>query len=160
MGGQKKEYIPFEEFVKNSGVKESTIKRRYKEIPGIEKTDDGFRVLSGTRYPCSLKRFKLKNSNEKRYALLQKISEYKYVTHKDLRVEYLQFMDMLRDFLSAGLIQPNNLCNEYGANAYDCTMLGDELLQGRKETNIKRMANLIAEASGIFTGAVISKVSS
>lgn len=48
---EKIDYIDFEEFVNNAGVKESTIKRRYKKIPGIIKTKKGFRVISGTRYP-------------------------------------------------------------------------------------------------------------
>ena len=30
-------YIEFDEFVNNSGFKESTIKRNYKRIPGIQK---------------------------------------------------------------------------------------------------------------------------
>lgn len=62
-------YISFDEFVNNSGVKESTIKRRYKLIPGIIKSDAGFTVVSGTRYPCDLHRYGLKNSGEKRFAL-------------------------------------------------------------------------------------------
>ena len=49
-------YISFDEFVNNSGVKESTIKRRYKLIPGITKSNAGFTVVSGTRYPCDLHR--------------------------------------------------------------------------------------------------------
>ena len=103
-------YISFDEFVNNSGVKESTIKRRYKLIPGITKSNAGFTVVSGTRYPCDLHRYGLKNSGEKRFALLKMISQYKYVTHKDLKIEYKQFQDMLRELLSAGLIQYNNLC--------------------------------------------------
>ena len=36
------EYISFDEFVNNTGRAEATIKRRYKDIPGIIKTKDGF----------------------------------------------------------------------------------------------------------------------
>ena len=158
MSRKKLQYISFEEFVNNSGVKASTIKRKYKQIPGITKTETGFVVLSGTRYPCDLHRYGLKDSGEKRYALLKMISQYKYVTHKDLKVEHLQFQDMLRDLLSAGLIQPNNLCNDYGANAYDCSPLGDELLQKSSNTAKMEIVNLIAGAVGTFTGAVISQV--
>ena len=43
------EYISFDEFVNNTGRAESTIKKRYKEIPDITKTQKGFRVISGTR---------------------------------------------------------------------------------------------------------------
>ena len=48
-------YISFDEFVNNSGVKESTIKRRYKLIPGIIKSDAGFTVVSGTAF-CGTQR--------------------------------------------------------------------------------------------------------
>ena len=67
MNKKNAKYIPFEEFVEKVSVKESTIKRRYKEIPGITKTENGFAVLSGTRYPCDLHRYKLSTSAKKRY---------------------------------------------------------------------------------------------
>ena len=158
MKKKKIEYIPFQEFVSNSGVKESTIKRKYKQIPGIQKTKNGYSVVSGTRYPCDLHRYKLKNSGDKRYVLLKMISEYKYITHKDLRIEQQQFQDMLRDLLSAKLIQQNHLCNNYGANAYDCTVLGDEFIQRTDNATKNDLVKLIASATGTFTGAVISQV--
>lgn len=158
MKKKKIEYIPFQEFVSNSGVKESTIKRKYKQIPGIQKTKNGYSVVSGTRYPCDLHRYKLKNSGDKRYVLLKMISEYKYITHKDLRIEHQQFQDMLRDLLSANLIQRNYLCNEYGANAYDCSVLGDELLRNTDKAAKNEIINLIASATGTFTGAIFSQV--
>ena len=158
MSEKKVKYITFDEFINNSGVKGSTIRRKYKDIPGITKTDKGFVVTSGTRYPCDLHRYRLRDSGEKRYVLLKTISQYKYVTHKDLKLEYQQFLDMLRDLLSAGLIQRNNLCNDYGANAYDCTALGDELLQKTDKSAKAELITLIAGAAGTFTGAVISQV--
>ncbi len=147
-----------EDFAHNAGVKVSTVKRRYKDIPGIIKTQEGLKVISGTRYPCD-HRFKPKNSGEKRYVLLKYICEYKYVSHRDLCVEFPQFREMLSDLLSAQLIQPNGLCNEYGANAYDCSPLGDELLQETGKATKQRIINMISEAAGTFTGAVISEIS-
>ena len=38
-------YINMEEFAKKSGVKESTIKKRYKDIPGITKEGSSFTIL-------------------------------------------------------------------------------------------------------------------
>ncbi len=152
------EYISFDEFVNNTGRAESTIRKRYKEIPGITKTKDGFKVVSGTRYPCDLHRRKFKNSGDRRYALLKAISQYQYVTHKDLRVEHRQFEDMLRGLLSAGLIQQNYLFNTYGANAYDCTPIGDELIQRTEKDAKNELVNLVASAAGTFTGAVISQI--
>lgn len=151
-------YITFEEFVNNSGVKESTIKRKYKQIPGITKTDDGFQVISGTRYPCDLHRYKLRDSYEKRYVLLKCISKYKYVTHTNLRLEYDQFVKMLEELLSAQLIEPNNLGNDYGANAYDCSILGDKLLKKNKELAIKEMTSMLTSVAGKLCETVISTI--
>lgn len=151
-------YISFEDFVNNSGVQASTIKRKYKKIPGIIKTDTGFKVLSGTRYPCDLHRYGLKNTSEKRYVLLKTISENKYISHTDLRVEQGQFEEFLRDFLAAGLIQRNNLCNEYGANAYDCTRKGDQILKKKSSGVKEELIKTIASAAGTFAGSIISRI--
>lgn len=156
---QKKiEYIDFDEFVHNSGRKKTTIIRNYKRIPGISKTEDGFQVVSGTRYPYNLGHTKLEDSSAKRYALLKAISKYKYISHKELRIEQKQFENMLRDLLSAGLIQCNNLSNSYGANAYDCTVLGEELLSKTDKAAKSELINMIASAAGTFTGAVVSQI--
>ena len=56
------EHITIEEFVNIAGVKESTIKKRKNSIPGLKYENDKFIILSGTRYPCDLHRYKLKNS--------------------------------------------------------------------------------------------------
>ena len=155
---EKIQYIEFEDFVNNTGVKESTIKRRYKKIPGVIKTKKGFRVISGTRYPYNIGNTKLDTSEARRYVLLKAISKYQYISHKELRLEPPQFEAMLRDLLSAGLIQANHLSNTYGANAYDCTPLGDEFIN-RTDKNAKtELINAISAAAGTFTGAVLSQV--
>lgn len=155
---KKIEYISFSEFVNITGRAECTIKKRYKKIPGITKTKNGFQIVSGTRYPCDLHRYKFKNSGDRRYALLKAISQYQYVTHEDLRIEHRQFEDMLKELLSAGLIQQNNLFNTYGANAYDCTPAGDKLLQHTDKYAKTELVNLIASTAGTFIGSVISQI--
>lgn len=155
---EKIDYIDFEDFVNNAGVTESTIKRRYKKIPGVIKTAKGFRVISGTRYPYNIGNTKLDSSEAKRYVLLKAISKYQYISHKELRLEPQQFKAMLRDLLSAGLIQANDLSNTYGANAYDCTPLGDEFIN-RTDKNAKaELISTISAAAGTFTGAVLSQI--
>ena len=151
-------YIEFDEFVNNSGFKESTIKRNYKQIPGLQKTKNGFRVLSGTRYPYNLGNTKIEDSASKRYVLLKAISNYKYISHKELRIEYSQFETMLKELISAGLIQRNNLSNTYGANAYDCTPLGDELISHKDKKSRRELLKIIADVAGTFTGAVVSQI--
>ena len=66
-------YIEFDEFVNNSGFKETTIKRKYKQIPGLIKNGKEFRVISGTRYPYRLRNKKIEDSSSKRYVLLKAI---------------------------------------------------------------------------------------
>lgn len=152
------EYIDFDEFVNNSGVKKSTIKRNYKHIPGLSKTEEGFIVVSGTRYPYNLRNTKLEDYSSKMYTLLKAISRYKYISHKELRVEHRQFEAMLRDLLSAGLIQSNGLSNTYGANAYDCTVLGGEFMSKTDKDAKNELIERISFAAGTFTGAVLSQI--
>ena len=155
---KKIEYIDFDEFVHNSGVKRATIIRNYKRIPGLSKTKKGFKVVSGTRYPYNLGNTKLKDSSSRRYTLLKAISKYQYISHKELQIEHEQFKAMLRDLLSAGYIQSNNLSNTYGANAYDCTPLGEELISRTSKGAKSDFINAIAAAAGTFTGAVLSQI--
>lgn len=155
---EKIDYIDFEDFVNNAGVKESTVKRQYKKIPGVIKTEKGFCVISGTRYPYNIGNTKIDSSESKRYALLKAISKYKYISHKELRLEPQQFENMLRDLLSANLIQHNGLSNRYGANAYDCTRLGDEFINRKDKAAKNELINTIASAAGTFTGAILSQV--
>lgn len=155
---KKPEYIELDDFVNISGVKETTIKKNYKRIPGFQKTEIGFRILSGTRYPFNLRNTNLDDSISKRYTLLKAISKYQYISHKELRVEHKQFEDMLRELLSAGLIKNNNLSNTYGANAYDCTSIGDEFINKTNKSNLIEFLNAATATAGTFTGAVLSQI--
>ena len=148
-------YISMEEFAKKSGIKESTIKKRYKDIPGIAKEGSSFTILSGTRYPCDKRRIKPKDSGDRRYLLLRTISDYRYISHEHLMLEEKQFIDMLEEFLQAGLIKKNGLCNSFGANAFDCTVKGDALLKKQKKDVIHYLTLLGAEALGTFAGAAL-----
>ena len=65
---------------------------------------------------------------------------------------------MLRDLLSAGLIEPNNLSNCYGANAYDVTDKGAALMHKSDKIAKIELITTVAEVAGTFTGAIISKV--
>ena len=149
-------YISMEEFAKKVGVKEETVKKRYQEIPGITKQGNTFIILSGTRYPCDKRRIKPKDSGDRRYLLLRTISDYRYISHEHLMLEEKQFDDMLAEFLQARLIKKNGLCNSFGANAYDCTAKGDDLLKKQKKEVIHELTILCAEALGTFTGAMIA----
>jgi hypothetical protein len=62
---------------------------------------------------------------------------------------------MLEEFLQAGLIKKNGLCNSFGANAFDCTVKGDALLKKQKKDVIHYLTLLGAEALGTFAGAAL-----
>lgn len=147
-------YISFEEFVRNSGVSERTVRKRYREIPGIELTDSGeFRVLSGTRYPFNMRNCKLEDSADRRYILLKAISQYKYISYDKLKIQKEQFEQLIGDLLGIGLIRRNNLPNDYGANGYDCTMEGIKYLRYVKNCKSKVREEILlvmAKISGAF----------
>lgn len=150
----KQNHISFDEFVNYSGCKKGTVIKRCKknEIPGITEKDKEYLVLSGTRYPYNVRGNKFKNSAKRRYVLLKAISEFKYISHFELKMEKRQFNDMIKEFLEYGLIRENNLSNKFGANPYDCTIEGDELLK-RKDINSKKE---LADIAGTFVGATLS----
>ena len=150
--------ISIEEFVNIAGVKEATIRKKKNSIPGLKCENGKFTILSGTRYPCDVHRYKLNNSADRRYILLKMISEYKYISHIALRLYHEQFVDLLRELLEADLIKENHLSNHFGANAYDCTEKGDLLLREKKNEAISQITNLVASATGKFIGEIISEV--
>ncbi len=148
----KHKYISFDEFVANSGYKRDTVIKRCKknEIPGITQKGDEYLVLSGTRYPYNIRRNKLNNSAKRRYILLKAISEFKYISHLELKMEKRQFSNMINELLEYGFIRKNNLSNKYGTNPYDCTIEGESFLDN---CNTKKELACIA---GTFVGATIS----
>ncbi len=153
-----KKYISFEEFAYNSNVKESTAKGRLGDIPGITVTEDGIQVLSGTRYPCDLHRYKLRDSAEKRYILLKTICQGKYISHHHLRMEQYLFEELLVQLLTAGLIYKNCSKNTYGANSYSCTEMGENLLKKKEKEAREELCVLVGSTLGAFTGALISQL--
>ena len=150
--------ITIEEFVIIAGVKQSTIKKNAKRIPGLNYINGEFHIIDGPRYPGNYKKYKLTNSEKRRYVLLKAISEYKYIDHLSLQVYREQFRDLLQELLDAGLIRENGMPNHYGANAYDCTRKGDEIIKRKQNEAIKEISELVSNSAGHFAGAVISEV--
>jgi len=149
-------YVSIDEFVNKCGKRLSTIKRRHDDIPGLLYENGEFTILEGTRYPCDLHRYQIKDSADKRYVLLKTISKEEYICAKDLRVYERQFEGFLSDLLQAGLIRPNGMSNQFGANEYDCTPDGDKVLANAKESAKTRIAELVGTAMGSAAGAYAS----
>ncbi len=150
--------ISIEEFITIANVKEATIKRNRHKIPGLTYEKGKFDILKGTRYPGDYHRYKLRNSADRRYVLLKAISEYKYIDYLMLKVYHEQFKSLLRELLEAGLIKENHLYNNYGANAYDCTSKGDEVLTQKKERAVTEITKMVVAAAGQVIVAVISEI--
>lgn len=147
--------VTIDEFILIAGVKKETVIKNRNDIPGLSYKKGEFSILSGTRYPAYYKN-KIKTMDDRRFLLLRAINEYKYIDYLKLRLYHEQFIEMLRDLLSAGLIRENNMENKYGANAYDITDLGAEVISNKN--SIKRITELIASATGHFAGAIISEI--
>lgn len=154
-----KNKISIEEFIGIACVKLQTIKNNKDKIPGLTYKDGKFAILSGTRYPRTLSHYKLNSHAKKRYVLLKEISRYNYIDHKLLGVYQEQFETFLAELMAAGLIKENGLANHYGANAYDCTTKGDEILKGSNTNKkVNEIAELVASVCGHFVGSVICEV--
>ena len=150
--------VSIEDFLQIANVNRSTVKRNKKKIPGLIYENGKFDIVKGTRYPIDIHRHKIENSADRRYLLLLAISQYKYIDHLKLGVYQEQFEDLLKELLDGELIKPNHLYNEYGANAYDCTSKGDEIIKLRKGEAIKQITKVVTTGAGHFVGAVLSQV--
>lgn len=150
--------VSIEDFLQIAQVKLNTVKRNKNKIPGLVYKNGTFDIVKGTRYPIDLHRYKIKNSADRRYLLLLAISQYKYIDHLKLSMYQEQFEALLKELLDGELIKPNHLYNEYGANAYDCTSKGDEVIKLRKEEAVTIITEVITTGAGHFVGKVLSDV--
>lgn len=78
--------MTIEELANQAGVKVKQVKKRYKEIPGVTKNEDGsFTILDGTRYPAR-KPNRIETMHKKLRAMLLAIDKYKYIDAQALRI--------------------------------------------------------------------------
>lgn len=150
--------VSIDDFLQIAGVKISTVKKKKDEIPGLSYANGKFDIIKGTRYPFYLHGRKIKDSADRRYLLLLAISQYKYVDHLKLKVYPEQFEALLKELLDGELIKLNHLYNHYGANAYDCTSKGDEILKMKEKDAINYITGIVSSGAGHFVGAVLSEV--
>ncbi len=150
--------ISIDDFLQIAKVKLNTVKKNKDKIPGLSYANGKFDIVKGTRYPIDVHRHKINDSADRRYLLLLAISQYKYIDHLKLGVYQEQFEALLKELLDGELITPNHLYNEYGANAYDCTSKGDEIIKLQKEKSKKFISEIVSSGAGSFVGAVLSKV--
>lgn len=139
-------------------VSEQQIKRRYKEIPGIEKDSEGnLAIPSGTRYPAR-RLPRIVTQEEKLYATLKAISEYCYIDEQMLRIPKESFDLIIGELLSQNWIRENGINNPHGANRYDATLQGSSIANKRRKKAIDDIAISIGSAAGAFVGNCINGV--
>ena len=153
INSKQQDYITLDDFVPIAHVKRETIIKRYKDIPGVEKMQDGFRVLKGTRYPFPSGRFNITNAEDRYYVLLRALDEYRYIDSAMLGIYEESFKQMLSKLLAAGLIENNTTGNPFGANSYDITLRGRETIKKKKAETIKGILHAISNALGSFAGS-------
>lgn len=153
-------YIELSEFAEMVKKKPETILKRKNDIPVIKKFGTEWYALTGTRYPCKVKSFKIKCGLDRRYVLLKAIDDYKYVNSKMLGIFPNEFNMMIRDFLNVELIEENYNGNTYGANAYTTTCKGEKIIKKSKTTATKIIKSILKECAtlaGCFVGEVVSR---
>ena len=108
--------MTIEELANQAGVKVRQVKKRYKEIPGVTKNEDGsFTILDGTRYPAR-KRIKIETMHQKLHAMLSAIDNYKYIDAQMLRISDNSLQLIINFALEKQWIQENGSENPYGTN--------------------------------------------
>ena len=120
-------YKTIEEFASDNHVSVATVKKRYKEIPGIILVGlDDYLVSPGTRYPFNMRGHRIDNNNDRIFVLLKAINQERYISEKELRTPTYNFQTMLFELSRDGYIELNGYGNNFGANAYKCTKEGRE----------------------------------
>ena len=145
------------EFSLQCGISENQIRKRYKEIGGVEYIDGEWIIPNGTRYPAK-RLHHVDSFEEKVYALLKATSEYRYIDSKILHIPDESFNVIISVLLQQGWIQTNGIENPYGANHYDLTLIGANIINQRRYKSIEAISAMIARCAGDFTGRLINQM--
>lgn len=150
--------MTIEELANQAGVKVKQVKKRYKEIPGVTKNEDGsFAILDGTRYPAR-KPIRIETMHKKLRAMLLAIDKYKYIDAQALRISNNSLQLIINFALEKQWIQENGSENPYGTNKYDITFEGDRILRKRfSKREIEEISAAIGTGVGAFTAQICEK---
>ena len=154
------DFITLENFSQLVNKSQSTIIKRYKEIPLIVLENGYYKVLKGTRYPAK-KNFKADDYSEKKYEILKAIFKFKYIDETYVGLYPNDFELILYELIQSGYIQYNNGVNTFGANAYNITDKGTACVKkGKRKATVEimEMAQNISKVAGTFVGSVISEI--
>ena len=146
--------MTIEEFLIISDVKERTIHKHKNDIPGLTYINGKYKIIDGTRYPYNLGNSKLKDQSDKILALLKATSRNRYIDHRKLKLQKKQFERLLNELERNSYIEENGTNNPYGANAYDLTFEGTQLMNLSKNAAVKKLSELAGRFAGGFVAIV------
>ena len=113
-------YLSDAEFVKkNHGVTLSMVQKGWSKIPGAKAINGEIMIWPGSRYPFNMRGHKLDTAADRIYVLLKAISQFRYISHKELYLYESQFNDILQELFQKGYIELNHLGSNDGANQND-----------------------------------------
>jgi hypothetical protein len=141
-----------------SYVKDETVKKNIRNVPGAYQDDDGEWIIpNGSRYPFDAHRYKFNDVGKRRLALLDATYQYRYVNYDKLHMSEESFITMIEELRNAGYLMFNNSNNHYGANQYDTTMKYEQLKGHSKRYMLKKIADTIASMACQLAVAYVSK---
>ena len=138
--------MTIDDLAKYSSVSQSTIKRKYRTIPGILKEETGFIIPDGTRYPFDVHRYGFKDMGTRYAALLDATSKNRYIDNEVLCIDEYSFRSMISDLLKVGYLCENGTGNMLGANRFNTTFKYEQI---KKERANKRTQTIINNLSQI-----------
>ena len=138
-------YIDLDVFARENNVKQLTVLRRIKDIPGafvVEKRE--FQFLKGTRYPYKrLKRVIVANAA---YMVLDALNHSKYIDYTYVGRSKNDFDLLLSELARLKYISRNESENHFGANRYSITVQGAQALDDYKYKRKLELINVTGTA--------------
>lgn len=144
-------HTTIEEFARNNDVTAATVKKHYKQIPGIKKIGlDEYMVTPGTRYPLNRRGYTLKTNSDRINVLMTAICLERYISHNELGTNEYEFMNMLHGLEEDGYIEKNEYAINFSsyayANAYKCTERGEKFYNDLKKLKREERNAMISQA--------------
>ena len=144
-------YTPIEKFASKNNVSVSTVKKHYKQIPGIRKIGlDEYMVTPGTRYPFNRRGYTLETNSDRVNVLMTAICLKRYISHNELGMDEYEFLKMLNCLEKDGYIKKNdyaiNFISYAYANAYDCTKHGEKFYKDLTKQKREARNAMISQA--------------
>ena len=128
--------MELEYFLNQYNLKEDTIRKRIKDIPGISIENNEIKILEDSRYPYNIRKSKTSDFYSKMIIILKATSKLCYVDEKILKTSKNEFNHIINELLDANFLIKRKTVNKFGCNSYFITTQGDEFLKSKRKLNI------------------------